>query len=399
MPQLGAVVDGELPKQGRGCGEVITEDVDGVEVIVDVLQPAGNEWGHSVGDCSTNNAKYDMILGQMVEPFGYFAHVNGVNYRTVPEPTNCIENSMLLELVECEQLSKDEDSCEEGTSVQSPIDKPDAVLVTDIQNIDSELAILENDLVNKETEKNNTNDPILLKQIEEEIQTLKTKIYRLENTKIRFLGVLGDAVGFEQTLDNSHSSAAKKRLIQLYLAQGLYQKSRTELANMQQYISSHHLSDYNLYVQLMTIVIDAVEQQRTYTATELTDLQTIANAGTSAASIQANAILYRLNGQIYHPPIRKIGTSAAKRSIEQITNSFIDVYPNPAKDHITVQTTENKGKVFIFNNVGKLMKALTIDREPTTTSINVSDWSNGLYFYQFVSTDSQIENGKLMIQH
>lgn len=151
--------------------------------------------------------------------------------------------------------------------------------------------------------------------------------------------------------------------------------------------------------QLMTIVIDAIEQQRNYTATELTDLQTIANAGTSAASIQANAILHRLNGELYHPPIRKIGTSAAKRTLTDNNKSaLVQIYPNPAKDRLYLETNLSvNGQVYFYNSMGQMQQKLSIVAELQKTDIDVHNWQSGVYYYILYTDEGDNHLGKFII--
>lgn len=81
---------------------------------------------------------------------------------------------------------------------------------------------------------------------------------------------------------------------------------------------------------------------------------------------------------------------------EELNKNQIEIYPNPA-NHILQIAAENmqKGTFKIFALDGKLLKnyqSLTIPNQ-----LDITDLGNGIYFYQFISPNNQLFNGKFTV--
>ncbi len=70
------------------------------------------------------------------------------------------------------------------------------------------------------------------------------------------------------------------------------------------------------------------------------------------------------------------------------TNQFFNIYPNPANNFIDVETEFKNYSISVFDNMGKLI--LRENSNQNKTRINLSPFSNGIYFIQLQS------NGKLV---
>lgn len=88
-------------------------------------------------------------------------------------------------------------------------------------------------------------------------------------------------------------------------------------------------------------------------------------------------------------------------SIEQqdfLNNSSIKVFPNPSNGLITFQSTENISNIYIINQLGEI-----VYKEACTNynkkELDLTNLSNGMYFYKIISDSNIISNGKLTITH
>jgi len=87
--------------------------------------------------------------------------------------------------------------------------------------------------------------------------------------------------------------------------------------------------------------------------------------------------------------------------LSEIAEKGIHLYPNPAPEFISIRSNQPKeGLLYIYDNVGKLVTSMTIERDFQINEIEVNDWSNGVYLYEFMSKDNQIlDYGKFIVQH
>jgi len=83
--------------------------------------------------------------------------------------------------------------------------------------------------------------------------------------------------------------------------------------------------------------------------------------------------------------------------VGEVTASSIQVYPNPAKDEITISYNGYAmiSEVTITTTEGNVVRTLKLNGPSTT--INISDLSAGVYFIQF-NTESGNKFTKLVVQ-
>ena len=87
-------------------------------------------------------------------------------------------------------------------------------------------------------------------------------------------------------------------------------------------------------------------------------------------------------------------------STDQIAldDSFLNVFPNPSNGLITFQSKENISTIYLFNQLGEIVyKAASIGYN--TKELDLTNLSNGMYFYKIISDRNTISNGKLIIAH
>ena len=81
-----------------------------------------------------------------------------------------------------------------------------------------------------------------------------------------------------------------------------------------------------------------------------------------------------------------------------LNNSFVKIFPNPSDGLITFQSTENISNISVINQLGE-----TVYKEACANyskkELNLTNLSNGMYFYKIISDSNIISNGKLIIAH
>jgi len=85
---------------------------------------------------------------------------------------------------------------------------------------------------------------------------------------------------------------------------------------------------------------------------------------------------------------------------ELIKNNGIYVYPNPAKETITItfdQPISNEGTVEIWNIMGSKIVTNTIPKNYAEQKVNVSNLTSGIYFYVIKVNGEKFSSGKLTI--
>lgn len=83
-------------------------------------------------------------------------------------------------------------------------------------------------------------------------------------------------------------------------------------------------------------------------------------------------------------------------SIEEVAETKnVSIFPNPAKDLITITTNNNADKVELYDITGKLVKTISVTKATTITS--VSNLDAGVYFYKATKDDAIVEEGKIQV--
>jgi hypothetical protein len=75
-------------------------------------------------------------------------------------------------------------------------------------------------------------------------------------------------------------------------------------------------------------------------------------------------------------------TSDNKLSVNNINNdNSIQVYPNPARDAVTVKTSSKSGTVTLTDIAGRTLKTITLNSEETT--VDISNLNTGIYLMKY----------------
>jgi hypothetical protein len=81
---------------------------------------------------------------------------------------------------------------------------------------------------------------------------------------------------------------------------------------------------------------------------------------------------------------------------EQIVSSNAMVYPNPAKDVVTIKLSQNSLAVIEVTDVlGKQVKLLS--NQKIASTLNVADLTEGIYVYKVTYANGKAESGRFVI--
>lgn len=81
--------------------------------------------------------------------------------------------------------------------------------------------------------------------------------------------------------------------------------------------------------------------------------------------------------------------------IEEPTMFTSKIYPNPARDQITIKSENNIDEVRIYNNLGQLVYSVEHNNEQVM--VNTSNFNTGMYIVEIVFNDN-VERRKLLVQ-
>jgi len=85
----------------------------------------------------------------------------------------------------------------------------------------------------------------------------------------------------------------------------------------------------------------------------------------------------------------------------KVGGSVSAAYPNPANDFVSIKYSVNdfseKGKIVLYDMLGKAVKEINLQDKLGVAKINVSELTAGIYFYTFVVDEKAIATRKLVI--
>jgi len=92
--------------------------------------------------------------------------------------------------------------------------------------------------------------------------------------------------------------------------------------------------------------------------------------------------------RFYYSPLQITG-------INQNTISEISVYPNPATDFITIVNGSNNSKIYLFNQLGKIIISKNLSGN---LKLPVNHYPAGLYLLRIERENGEIKSEKIVIQ-
>ena len=95
---------------------------------------------------------------------------------------------------------------------------------------------------------------------------------------------------------------------------------------------------------------------------------------------------------------QRINTSGTLATEMQTVSNGVHVFPNPSNGLVTFQSTGNITTISIMNQLGETVYKDTCVNH-NNKELDVTNVSNGMYFYTIISDSNIITNGKLIIAH
>ena len=78
-------------------------------------------------------------------------------------------------------------------------------------------------------------------------------------------------------------------------------------------------------------------------------------------------------------------------------SSTAKVYPNPANDQVRIESANGIESVMVYNVMGALVE--TIPANNMIVNVNLSQYSNGVYFFNIRQNDGTTTNQRMVVRH
>ena len=82
-------------------------------------------------------------------------------------------------------------------------------------------------------------------------------------------------------------------------------------------------------------------------------------------------------------------------SVGEMSASAYKVYPNPAKDILTIKG-ENMSQVMIYNSLGQMVKSMETNDD--IVEVNVENFQNGIYFINIINNNGRMSSRKVIVE-
>ena len=83
-------------------------------------------------------------------------------------------------------------------------------------------------------------------------------------------------------------------------------------------------------------------------------------------------------------------------SVTELSSTAM-VYPNPANNQVRIESAKNIESVMVYNVMGVLVE--TIPANSMIVNVNLSQYSNGVYFFNIRQSDGTISNQRVVVNH
>lgn len=84
-------------------------------------------------------------------------------------------------------------------------------------------------------------------------------------------------------------------------------------------------------------------------------------------------------------------------SVDENEVSYCKLYPNPANTQVRIEAENSIENVKVYNVLGALVE--TIPANGKTVSVNLSQYSNGVYFFNIRQSDGTVSNQRVVVSH
>ncbi len=78
-------------------------------------------------------------------------------------------------------------------------------------------------------------------------------------------------------------------------------------------------------------------------------------------------------------------------------SSKVKVYPNPANNRVRIESAKSIESVMVYNAMGVLVE--TIHADGMMVNVNLSQYSNGVYYFNIRQSDGTISNQRVVVNH
>ena len=83
-------------------------------------------------------------------------------------------------------------------------------------------------------------------------------------------------------------------------------------------------------------------------------------------------------------------------SVSEIS-STAKIYPNPANDQVRIESANGIESVMVYNMMGVLVE--TIPANSMMLNVNLSQYSEGTYFFNIRQSDGTVSNQRVVVRH
>ncbi|QQS29475.1 MAG: T9SS type A sorting domain-containing protein [Sphingobacteriales bacterium] len=219
-----------------------------------------------------------------------------------------------------------------------------------------------------------------------------------------FMTETHDTVEALSLLESVNTQTAKRMKIALAMQEGQYSKADSIGNTLPQTgLDNQH------FRQLLTLQIEMAQNNRSYTQFSPEEdalLSQIAQSQTTSA-MSAKVLRYLAYGEeilVQLPPLPDELSEGMPIQFKYgaANSDLISLYPNPASKHLQIQynlPSKTEATVEIYNALGKCIYRQAVS-ENGNLHLNISNWSNGIYFYRLLQNGKTVVSNKLMVvQH
>jgi len=226
-------------------------------------------------------------------------------------------------------------------------------------------------------------------------------------------GMYDSAIAAIESQQGPLSSGYLAQVAQLQITAGEYTPATTTLTNLKTQDAS-----YSNFCQLMNILITLKGEPKGYFALKsdsinTANVNTIASDSTHPGYANARALMRLVFNKQYvapifpmsqnntpHQPHKKI-IAGSGGSLSNLNSQF-KIYPNPAKNEITITYTLKGGvqqaNIILYDEFGNNITAWNLPLSETQITENISSLSAGFYLYCITVDNKPMQRGKLIIE-
>lgn len=235
---------------------------------------------------------------------------------------------------------------------------------------------------------------------------LSDKFTELENASRSIIDIiLNDTTGinineYRGILSEMRSTTSKFELADSYIGKQEYSSARNVLINLQE--NENYAEEINDYLQY-TNEVEKVENPYLLSQEVLSDL---AEHNTIVGRKAKSMLYFKGINTDYHPIVLNMEDDPEEKSVRikgslsDLASIAITISPNPAKDYISLTYDLPTKQIYtlkIYDNKGIELFAKTLNGNKGMQTIDLKNFSSGLYYYNVTNNKGIIKSDKLII--